>query len=441
MKIRLLILPMILGVAATAIAQDDVLQIFENNVYTPLPWSQVDNITFDSKDQMILFEDADGYFTKFSVKDPLDLISGPTLPLIEVNTDVFVKEVTSKVDYLTGKFSLKGFGEYDDNEVDVSIRGRGNSSWVQFPKKPYRLKFSKKQKLCGLTSAKNYVLLANYTDPSFVQFALATKVAKWFGLPFTNTVVPVDMVFNGIYKGTYLLTNKPGINAGSVDIDEGNSVMWEIDTNFDEDYKFTSSTYRLPVMLVDPDMEYATFQNWRTDYENMERAVKESRASEVIDLDAYARFILIYEIFANDELKHPKSLKLYKEAGDKYTFGPIWDFDCAFGYYWADRLEWHERYTTWDVDKPSQKIQFLKDINKDPITVAAVKKYWDQVKDKLPELIEYIDECADRIRNSANRNKAVWPDLDGFDKSIESLKNWLTLRYKYLPNIIATEYR
>lgn len=438
MKKHLLTYAFLLATAVTAFAQEDVLQIFDE-YYTPMPWSEVDNITFDLSEQLLMLQDTEGYFHKISLKDleKNGLISGPTLPVIQVNTTPYQKEVTSKDIYLSGTFDLLGFGQYKDISTDVQIRGRGNSSWTQFPKKPYRLKFSSKQSLCGLTKAKNYVLLANYTDPSFLQFALATKIAKMLDMPFTNTVVPVDVVFNGIYKGTYLLTNKPGINAGSVDIDETTSIMWELDVNFDEPNKFYSNYYRSPVMQVDPDMDYSTFLNWKDDYNRMEEAVIQSRASEVIDLDLYARYILIHEMLGNNEPGHPKSVKLYKEkAADKYQFGPIWDFDCAFGHFW----DTHTNYTTDEINFPSNKTSFMKDLNSDPETVEAINKYWDQLKDKLPEFFEYIDEMAEVVRNSAYRNKAVWPAIDDFDKSIVKLKNWLTLRYQAMPNIIKNEY-
>ena len=87
------------------------------------------------------------------------------------------------------------------------MKGRGNSTWG-YPKKPYRLKLNKKAEICGLGKAKNYVLLANHLDPTLMLNSVAFKIGRLLELPFTNHAIPVDVVLNGIYKGSYLLTEQ-----------------------------------------------------------------------------------------------------------------------------------------------------------------------------------------------------------------------------------------
>ena len=173
-----------------------------------------------------------------------------------------------------------------------------------------------------------------------MEFVVATKMAQILEIPYTNNVIPVDLTLNNFYRGTYLLTNKPGINAGSVDIDEKNSIMWELDTYFDEDYKFHSTYYNLPVMVADPDITDELFNEWKADFAEMEKAVYNVNSADYIDLDVYARYLLVYDLCQNVELQHPKSVKLYKTKGDgeKYIFGPIWDFDGAMGYWISGQM-------------------------------------------------------------------------------------------------------
>ena len=46
----------------------------------------------------------------------------------------------------------------------MKIRGRGNSTWSYFPKKPYRIKLDEKSEVLGLKSDKDWIVLANYND-------------------------------------------------------------------------------------------------------------------------------------------------------------------------------------------------------------------------------------------------------------------------------------
>ena len=43
-----------------------------------------------------------------------------------------------------------------------------------------------------------------------------------------------------------MLTEKIGINGASVDIDETTGILFELDTNYDEEFKFYSKRFGLP---------------------------------------------------------------------------------------------------------------------------------------------------------------------------------------------------
>ena len=155
----------------------------------------------------------------------------PQVPIVTINIKDGA-EVTSKKDYLDATISVEGNGFCDDfEETAVQIRGRGNTTWY-LPKKPYRLKFSKKQNFGGLPAkAKSFVLIANFLDQTLMRNTVAFKIADMLGLPYTNHSVPVELVVNGTYRGSYMLSEKIGINGGSVDIDEDEGVLLELDTN------------------------------------------------------------------------------------------------------------------------------------------------------------------------------------------------------------------
>lgn len=161
-------------------------------------------------------------------------------------------------------------------------------------------------------------------------------------MPYPTHAMPVDVYFNDILKGSYMLIEKVGFNNGSVDLtkeDEANSIMFEIDTNYDEELRQSSACFRLPVMLKDPDAPEDPaeakiwFADWMADFNEMDRAVYEGKnISDYIDYTTLAKYLICYNLTCNQELNHPKSVYLYKTKGGKYQFGPCWDFDWAFGY-------------------------------------------------------------------------------------------------------------
>lgn len=410
-------------------AAAQVLQAGNGAGYRPVELSEIESIGFDTADDIINIDLNTGSRISISYTDGSEFTVGKTVPLIEITTDEFLEEIPNKTDYKKGTFLLKGFGEYEDNEAAVDIRGRGNSSW-SFIKKPYRLKFGKKISLCGLPSAKNYVLLANYMDCSLSQNTLAFKIGEILGLPFTNNAVPVDVILNGKYKGSYILTNKPGINAGSVDIDETKSIMWELDVAYDEDFKFMSPVFSLPVMAADPDLTAEQFEYWKNDFIEMEKAVYDRKAQDYIDMDIAAGYLAVYEVLKNDEIGWPKSFKLYKTEGGKYIFGPIWDFDGAMGKVWMG-----ECYMQDKIGNKVWRNGLLSFLDYDPSFQSALKNHLKHIIDRLPELLEFIDSYAREIRESALRNQILYPDYEDFDSSIEKMKDWLCARCRALQSV------
>lgn len=410
-------------------AQNNVLQIFTDNKYEPIDWTDIREIRYDEGSESLIVLNHDNNDTKINISDSLSFVSGPAVPLIEIFTDEFIEEVQSKVNYAPGQFRLNAFGEFDDIDEPVNIRGRGNSSWG-FPKKPYRLKFDKKISLCGLPAAKNYVLLANYMDCSLLQNALAFKIGELLELPYTNQSVPVEVKLNGIYKGAYIITNKPGINAGSVDIDESQSIMWELDVSYDEDLKFMSPQWNLPVMVADPDLSDEEFEEWKQDFIEMEKAAYQRRASQYVDFEYAAKYLLVNEIMGNSEIGYPKSVKLFKTRGQKYIFGPIWDFDVCMGKVWLDKC-----YSKDQINDKVWRNTLLLFLERDASFPPIFKSYLLEIYHQLPTLLTFIDTQSAKIRESALRNLTIYPDYEDFDESVAKMKEWLTLRFEALLNL------
>lgn len=68
----------------------------------------------------------------------------------------------------------------------------------------------------------------------------------------------------------------------------------------------------------------------------MEAAIKSdnfpnNNYGELLDKKSVAHLLIVHELTKNHEINHPKSIYLHKPKNGKFAFGPVWDFDWAFG--------------------------------------------------------------------------------------------------------------
>ncbi|MFT3903596.1 MAG: CotH kinase family protein [Niabella sp.] len=365
---------------------------------------------------------------------------GTGIPQIFINTDGGV-DVISKDDYLNADVQIVGNGAYGNYAGRTKIKGRGNSTWA-YPKKPYRLKLDSKAALLGLASEKDWVLLANYLDGNSLCSAVAMQIGKYLNIPFTNTVIPVELTLNGQYKGLYLFTEQVEVDKNRVDIGD-NGVLLELDTYFDEDWKFHSDYYYLPVMVKNPELSNSSELNSiKADFTQMESLIASpdfpnNNYEAYFDTDVFVRYLITYLLTDNEELNHPKSTYLYKAKNGKYTFGPLWDFDWAYGYEGTN--QYFSRYDRffWDFH-PGVGTTFIKRLIKDPKIKTKLQQEWASFKlGKLPLLLNFVDEYATLIADARARDYQLWrrggQDLASYTATF---KTWLQNRADYLTNYI-----
>ncbi|MHB1155041.1 MAG: CotH kinase family protein [Eubacteriales bacterium] len=91
----------------------------------------------------------------------------------------------------------------DENfsNVEAQIKGRGNSTWSEFDKKPYRIKFTKKIYLFGMGARKDWILLANVMDHSLMRNYLSFFMAHELGDPYSSEFQWVHIFLDGDYAG------------------------------------------------------------------------------------------------------------------------------------------------------------------------------------------------------------------------------------------------
>ena len=363
------------------------------------------------------------------------------IPELKIFTDdTSISEIPDKDNYLNATLEIDGKGVYTDYSGRTEIKGRGNSTW-SYPKKPYRLKLNKKSEICGLGEAKNFVLLANHIDPTLMLNSVVFKMGRLLDMPFTNHAIPVDVTLNGKYKGSYLLTEQVEIKKNRVDISEDNGIIWELDAYFDEDPKFKSTAFNLPVMVKDPDLteNLSKFEAWKKDFNDFliqfaREPLEGNSYVDMIDIESVAKYLIVFNMAHNMEINHPKSIYIHKEGTGKYVMGPIWDFDWAFDYEGTNKhFGRYNRPLFSSAMGGGIGTTFFQRFLKDSRVKAVYKKTWQDFKqNKLNDLLRYVDDYSKILKPSVTKNSIDWENTRSFDAKVVELKNWLRNRATYI---------
>ena len=359
------------------------------------------------------------------------------------------KPISSKTVYVEGEMRIQGNNVFPDfDATPMLIKGRGNTSWSNdaSSKNPYRLKFEEAVKPFGLHKGKSWVLQGNRQSGSMMANPIGMKIARLVGADGANQTIPVNLYMNDEYWGSYVFTEKVGFSNNSIDLDdETAATLLELDTYFDETYRFHSSPYLLPVNIKEPDFSDAESETTiqRTDIEavfnEFVSAVAQGEdVSPYVDVESLARFFMVNELIENQEIMHPKSTYLYhpniKDPESKFHFGPIWDLDYAFGY------EMNGQYCVYNPENDFWTLRnmegstFMRDLRNagEPLDRAIYKVWTLFRRDNLQEVLDFCDEYYDFARTSFVLNNTKRSDSKDYAVQTANAKHWLKNRVDYV---------
>ena len=345
-----------------------------------------------------------------------------------------------------------------DGTVDctgpLSIKGRGNSSWTQFPKKSYALKLDSKTEVLGMTEHKRWCLLANWMDRTLIRNAVAFEIARRTDLAWTPSGQFVELVLNGEHVGNYFLCEQVKVDKNRVNIKElaagevDGGYLMELDDWFDEEFKFHSPVHNVPWQFKDPDVvTQAQFDYMYNYVKEFEEALYDDvrfaagEYMDYIDSDSWADWWLVNELAQNGDVNFPKSVFLYKDAGGKLNAGPVWEFD------WGTFIpvEFNPSQDQINYSCRGPKFYLNRICREDPRFRAIAKTRWMNYREDLARIPEYIDALAATLVASDRINIALWPisrttnqDVDlSYSEAVARLKqayiekfNWLDAQIK-----------
>lgn len=378
-----------------------------------------------------------------------------TLPDFYVNTKD-EEEITSKEEYLTCSVTV----DYEDTRYEfesapAKIRGRGNSSWYEMPKKSYRLKFDEKTDLFGNGSAKTWTLIANYCDPSLSRNYLAYSLGSIFETQiYTTSTQFVHLYLNGKYNGVYLVCEQVQTGKNRIDIDESiddedTGYLIELDVRKegveDYDYFCINDTHfddrYYQIKSPDPeDVEEAGGESLQEKFAYYIRiyvthsfisiAYQNTYASicELIDVESFAESYILNELFNSQDVGD-SSFFLYKKKGGKLYSGPIWDYDISMGncnypssFYTQDLSS--NPYCLWAKELNPWYYYLLRYKEFRELVSEKLEYYADKITEKLNACIKYLYAREAEFKKNFEVwdiwGTYVWPNPD----EMVRLKNW-----------------
>ena len=381
------------------------------------------------------------------------------VPTVYIETENS-QNITSKEDYLKCTFTMVD-GTDTLRLENTQIRGRGNSSWWNSEKKPYRVKFDKKQHLLGedFANAKNWTLLANHGDKTMIRNALTYQLGRFIGMKFCPAAKFVDLYLNGKYRGTYQISDQVQVHKKRVEVDEDNGWLLEVVNEYSkEEPLITSTRYSIMYNIKNPDDDLLTVDKriaigqWITAFEaavacnDYQDPMKGYRA--YIDETDFINWYVGAELTGNIDALY--SIYMYKEADEqKMHFGPLWDLDLGYDNSSEKSLLHNMEAFLGLWNRPFEKI--LQRLWQDPWFAKACNDRLNQLVDAglQAHLISAIDSLRGAIWQTQGQNFKVWPINqqvyswekhsyhNNYDGYINDLKVFINTHIPYLQEAFA----
>ena len=404
---------------------------------------------------------------------PEDPSSEETVPFtsdvlarIEITTDNGAA-VDSKEKYRACSVKVSGKEEYA-MEVRGKIRGRGNSTWKWYPKKPYRIKLEEYASFLGLAPDKDWVLLADYRDVTHMMNLVGFYLANELGLPHTNHVRYATVSLNGEEMGLYMITEQVEEGDNRVKLDSDKGILLTLDINDgpadepDATDNFWSEVFNMAAAVKYPkDADEKVRDYVKEEFSFLERAIDSENWTAVkreLDVESMARYILVQEIISNVEMDNYPSMRsgyIHRyDADSLWVLGPMWDCDGGFNYNWGDMYDsrgwghtYFESYKTliFGTDPynhtgayGSTPPDFFCRMFGMPEFVKLLQQTWAQNSGPLLDgLLKCLAETEELIGEEAQADMDRW-GISNYNHADEyrKLRTWLTNRFNYLDRII-----
>ena len=383
-----------------------------------------------------------------SIKEDLSLddseypYAGIPRIVIETENQQKIKDCETEI---PAKLQIWGKTAPESEIMDLTIRGRGNTSWTDMPKKSYKIEFQKKQTILGMPKDKDWALIANYADKTLMKNYITYKLSSWLKADYSPQCNFVELYLNHKYLGVYLIVETLKVNKNRINyIDKTNSFLAEFDVHYKaKDVVTFLEDESKPVTIHSPKLANdSTSSVLKNHLDSLNELIISNNYSKDtlkkwIDLQSYFLFYWIQEFSENRDGNFSTSVFFTWIPGSPIKMGPLWDFDLAYNGHpnelTKDPKAWFIRNYYWNTSL------FTKDFFK-----KEANSFWDNHRHSFKQIIDSIEVYRNELKLPAKNNFKKWPILkdissryhtqsfDSYQAAVDSLKKWVQRRYNWI---------
>lgn len=331
------------------------------------------------------------------------------------------------------------------------INGRGNVTWTDLEKKPYNLSLTMAADLLGMGQGENWVLLANGFDATNLRNKIVLDFSQKVCKTFTPQSQWVNLYLNGEYAGLYLLCQRIEIHPDKVDIPQKGSFLLSTDFGFrleewEKSFFYTSCGVAMRI-------RHSGMDQWQMEdiWNAAERAIMAPDGVDpvtgqswetLIDVDSWARKLLIEEVFGNLDGGFV-SQYFYLDGADtqrRIVAGPVWDYDITMGNPANSAISCPEQLQTLRRFFFSAKDTswFYHLYQKPEFAELVCRLYAEEFRPLLTILLDTeVEEYGAFVRSAANMNEIRWRGTmtRTFDQGVEELLSFMEQRLTFLDSL------
>lgn len=363
---------------------------------------------------------------------------------------------------------------FNDYDGWASIEIRGASS-LMFPKKNYGFETqeengdNRNESLLGMPKENDWILHGPYSDKSLMRNVLTFDFARKLGRYVTRTRY-CALFINEEYRGVYVLMEKIKRDKNRVDIatlkpedTSGDELTGGYIFQMDRDDPSTgidgwASSYPPNSFFAykDPSKDELNalqrnyLRTYVTEFENLMAGTNYiDTYDQYIDVDSYVDYWISTEISKHiDAYRLSFFMQKHKDSnGGKIHFGPLWDFNLAYGNFDFACDPGPEGWAYEFASSCGSPLAFWTEkLTSIPAVADAITCRWRSLRQdvyRTENFLAYIDSVQTYLGPEVNRNferwkvlgNYVWPNAfvgDSYQAEIDFLKNWIEQRLSWM---------
>lgn len=376
---------------------------------------------------------------------PLDDSEYPyaDLPRIVIETENFAG-IRDRETVHPSLLQIYGESGPESEVLELSVHGRGNSSF-KMPKYGLKLEFTDKLALLGMPASRDWVLVANFGDKTHLRNYMMTRLSEWLHARYTPRCRFVEVYLNRKYMGLYLLMESVKIAKERVNIPENDTTfLFEKEGEKKIDSPFFRSCFDDPYHIRYPkNVSQESMDLLRDHICEFENYVQHARSSDSggvskwVDMDDFMLYYWVQEFSKNEDANYGRSIFMTWQKGGKIHFGPLWDFDLAFG---NESYVQNQGPDEWYI----RRYRLFGKMFWDPGVVEAARQYWLEHRETFHALADSVPLYEEMIAKAVKNEYRRWPIItntenwalkdpyDSYDEGVSVMLEWMEQRFQWI---------